>query len=150
MPMLKRGYGAARNLRGKSGARFPPSTVVVAAVTSRKNRLAVVVVLRTVAAAAAAAAAAARAAARTAAAEAEAAAAAAAAAGGGTCHISNTGSSGNHQDMRDMLMFKTERVFQHVCSFAEIPFGKNSFRGRFGLVLQMFLALKSRLFETCF
>ena len=27
MPMLKRGYGAVRNLRGKSGARFPPSTV---------------------------------------------------------------------------------------------------------------------------
>ena len=27
MPMLKRGYGALRNLRGKSGARFPPSTV---------------------------------------------------------------------------------------------------------------------------
>ena len=29
MPMLKRGYGAVRNLRGKSGARFPPSTVWV-------------------------------------------------------------------------------------------------------------------------
>ena len=28
MPMLKRGYGAVRNLRGKSGARFPPSTVL--------------------------------------------------------------------------------------------------------------------------
>ena len=27
MPMLKREYGAVRNLRGKSGARFPPSTV---------------------------------------------------------------------------------------------------------------------------
>ena len=27
MPMLKRGYGAVRNLRGKSGARFPSSTV---------------------------------------------------------------------------------------------------------------------------
>ena len=27
MPMLKRGYGAVRNLRCKSGARFPPSTV---------------------------------------------------------------------------------------------------------------------------
>ena len=24
MPMLKRGYGAVRNLRCKSGARFPP------------------------------------------------------------------------------------------------------------------------------
>ena len=29
MPMSKRGYGAVRNLRGKSGARFPPSTVVM-------------------------------------------------------------------------------------------------------------------------
>ena len=28
MAMLKRGYGAVRNLRGKSGARFPPSTVL--------------------------------------------------------------------------------------------------------------------------
>ena len=27
MPMLRRGYGAVRNLRCKSGARFPPSTV---------------------------------------------------------------------------------------------------------------------------
>ena len=27
MPILKRGYGAARNLRGKSGARFPLSIV---------------------------------------------------------------------------------------------------------------------------
>ena len=27
MPTLKRGYGAVRNLRCKSGARFPPSTV---------------------------------------------------------------------------------------------------------------------------
>ena len=27
MPMLKKGYGAVRNLRCKSGARFPPSTV---------------------------------------------------------------------------------------------------------------------------
>ena len=32
MPMLRRGYGAARNLRCKSGARFPPSTVVVVVV----------------------------------------------------------------------------------------------------------------------
>ena len=29
MPMLKRGYGAVRSLCGKSGARFPPSTVWV-------------------------------------------------------------------------------------------------------------------------
>ena len=29
MPMLKRGYGAVRNLRGKSGARFLPSTVIL-------------------------------------------------------------------------------------------------------------------------
>ena len=28
MPMLRRGYGAVKNLRCKSGARFPPSTVV--------------------------------------------------------------------------------------------------------------------------
>ena len=27
MAMLKRGYRAVRNLRGKNGARFPPSTV---------------------------------------------------------------------------------------------------------------------------
>ena len=27
MPMLRRGYGAVKNLRCKSGARFPPSTV---------------------------------------------------------------------------------------------------------------------------
>ena len=26
MPMLRRGYGAVKNLRCKSGARFPPST----------------------------------------------------------------------------------------------------------------------------
>ena len=26
MPMLRRGYGAVRNLRCKSGARFPPSS----------------------------------------------------------------------------------------------------------------------------
>ena len=29
MPILKGGYGAVRNLCGKSGARFPPSTVSV-------------------------------------------------------------------------------------------------------------------------
>ena len=29
MPMLRRGYGAVKNLRCKSGARFPPSTVYV-------------------------------------------------------------------------------------------------------------------------
>ena len=28
MPMLRRGYGAVKNLRCKSGARFPPSTEV--------------------------------------------------------------------------------------------------------------------------
>ena len=28
MPMLRRGYGAVKNLRCKSGARFPPSTVL--------------------------------------------------------------------------------------------------------------------------
>ena len=32
MSMLRRGYGAVRNLRCKSGARFPPSTVVMAIV----------------------------------------------------------------------------------------------------------------------
>ena len=26
MPMLRKGYGAVKNLRCKSGARFPPST----------------------------------------------------------------------------------------------------------------------------
>ena len=29
MPILRRGYGAVRNLCSKSGARFPPSTVWV-------------------------------------------------------------------------------------------------------------------------
>ena len=33
MPMLKRGYGAIRNLRCKSGARFPPSTVCITNIT---------------------------------------------------------------------------------------------------------------------
>ena len=38
MPMLKRGYGAVRNLRGKSGARFPPSTVLVRGITWYPSR----------------------------------------------------------------------------------------------------------------
>ena len=29
MPMLRRGHGAVKKLRCKSGARFPPSTVVI-------------------------------------------------------------------------------------------------------------------------